>query len=134
MTKPKKDGYLPDGGSLSNENPFAEVARSLGFDALPPVVESEADKVIEPSLDDFVIAIRGCSVVMRVERKGRGGKTVTVLDGFSIGGEAMAILAKELRKAMGCGSSVEGSSLILQGDNRDRIASWLGTRGVRVKW
>lgn len=72
------------------------------------------------------------SLRMRLERKGRGGKTVTIIEGFSKD-DALEPLARDLRKALGCGSFVKDGSIIIQGDNRDRIALWFGSKGVKIK-
>jgi translation initiation factor 1 (eIF-1/SUI1) len=39
--------------------------------------------------------------------------------------------AKAARKALGCGASVEGDAVVLQGDLRDRADAWLTAQGVR---
>ena len=38
---------------------------------------------------------------------------------------------KALKQSLGCGGAVEGDLLVLQGDQRDRVARWLQARGVR---
>ncbi|MDO5563085.1 MAG: translation initiation factor [Synergistaceae bacterium] len=62
-------------------------------------------------------------------RAGCGGKTVTVVKfsgGVSIDLEA---LAKEMRRALGCGSRVEDGEIILQGDIGDRALEWFEKKG-----
>jgi len=68
-------------------------------------------------------------LVVRRERKGRGGKTVTVLEGLPP--DDAAQVARELRKTLGCGVGVEDGVLILQGDQTERAATWLEGRGAR---
>jgi translation initiation factor 1 len=71
--------------------------------------------------------------VVRQERKGRGGKTVTVVDGAAITGvDDLAALAKRARKALGTGARVEGGKLVLQGDQRTSAAAWLEKQGAKV--
>jgi translation initiation factor 1 len=36
-----------------------------------------------------------------------------------------------VRQALGCGGSVEGGGIALQGDQRERVRRWLEGRGVR---
>ena len=68
-------------------------------------------------------------LVVRRERKGRGGKTVTRLEGAA--GEDLEALARTLRKALGCGARVEEDVVVLQGDIGERVADWLSQRGAR---
>jgi translation initiation factor 1 len=63
---------------------------------------------------------------LRIERKGRKGKTVTVLGGLgALFSSERKALAKNIGKALGCGSTVEGDEVVVQGDQRDRLAAWL---------
>jgi translation initiation factor 1 len=66
-------------------------------------------------------------VVVRKERKGRGGKTVTTVRGL---GEPKA-RAKALGKALGVGARVEGDDVVVQGEQIDRVVAWLEQAGVR---
>ena len=70
-------------------------------------------------------------VIVRHERKGRGGKTVTLVSGLPLGAEALIDLAKVMRKKMGCGITVEGSILVLQGDQRQRCVTVLTAEGIQ---
>lgn len=70
-------------------------------------------------------------LVLRRERKGRGGKTVTVLTGNDLPSGALEPLARELRRGLGCGSRVEGQTIVLQGDIADRACEWLRERGAK---
>jgi len=71
-------------------------------------------------------------VVLRREKKGRGGKVVTTLTRHSLNQAALVNLAKRLRKALGCGAGVEDDMVVLQGDQRDRTAQLLEADGWRV--
>lgn len=71
-------------------------------------------------------------VVLRVERKGRGGKTVTTLTRHGLTGATCEDLARRLRKALGCGSTVEEEVIVVQGDQREPAARWLEAEGWRV--
>lgn len=68
-------------------------------------------------------------VVLRRERKGRGGKTVTVVEGVPV--PLAEGLACALRKGLGCGSRVEEGAVVLQGDQVERSAAWFTARGVK---
>ncbi len=69
--------------------------------------------------------------VVRFERKGRGGKEVTLVEQLELGEGALAAWLKELKQALGCGGALEGAALVLQGDHRPRVKAWLESRGVK---
>lgn len=66
-------------------------------------------------------------VVVRATRKGRGGKTVTTVVGV-VAGRGLALLA--LKTELGVGGRDEGEELVLQGDQVERVARWLESRGA----
>jgi len=69
--------------------------------------------------------------VVRLERKGRGGKEATVVEKLALPPPMLAAWADEAKRALGCGGAVEGDALVLQGDQRERVRTWLERRGVR---
>lgn len=69
--------------------------------------------------------------VVRFERKGRGGKAVTVVEKLGLRPRELETWAGELKRALGCGGAVEGDALVLQGDLRERVRALLEARGVR---
>jgi translation initiation factor 1 len=69
--------------------------------------------------------------VVRLERKGRGGKEATVVEKLDLAPEALERWLDEAKRALGCGGAVEDGALVLQGDQRERLARWLTERGVR---
>jgi len=74
---------------------------------------------------------RAGKLIVRRERKGHGGKTVTVVDGLAGSPASLDALARALRKALGCGSWVEDGRVVLQGDRPDAAAAWLTRNGAR---
>jgi translation initiation factor 1 len=69
--------------------------------------------------------------VVRLERKGRGGKEATVVEKLALAPAELERWLKELKQALGCGGAVEGAALVLQGDLRARVKPLLEERGVR---
>jgi translation initiation factor 1 len=69
--------------------------------------------------------------VVRLERKGRRGKEVTVIEQLDLSENDLREWLKELKSALGCGGAVEDDSLALQGDHRERVGALLRARGVR---
>jgi len=69
--------------------------------------------------------------VVRMERKGRGGKEVTVIEQLGLKRADLDAWLKALKDALGCGGALEGETLVLQGDQRKRLPGLLSARGVR---
>jgi len=69
--------------------------------------------------------------VVRRERKGRGGKEVTVIEQLDLAPRDLESWLKDLKGSLGCGGAVEGATLVLQGDQRKRLPDLLTARGVR---
>jgi len=69
--------------------------------------------------------------VIRMERKGRGGKEVTVVEKLEQPPKELERWLKELKQALGCGGVVEGDSLVLQGDQRERLEKVLREKGIQ---
>jgi translation initiation factor 1 len=70
---------------------------------------------------------------MRMEKKGRGGKTVTVIYGLPDNAEFLKSLCSDLKKACGCGGSTTDEGVELQGDLRERVRGHLEKKGFLVK-
>jgi translation initiation factor 1 len=70
---------------------------------------------------------------VRLERKGRGGKVVTVIDSLGGSRETLEEVARALKEACGTGGTVKGGSIELQGDHRERAAAALSARGYRPR-
>ena len=73
--------------------------------------------------------------VIRVSRqtKGRGGKTVTRVEGVALNDEALAQLGKQLRTACGSGGTVKGGVIEVQGDHVDKVIEDLKQAGHAAK-
>ena len=105
---------------------FGDLLKQAGLTASK---ESEAEPVRADATETVEESVAYApKVVVRRERKGHGGKTVTVVTGVSSGHER---LAKLLRKQLGTGTRVDDDTLVLQGDQRERAARWFESQGVK---
>lgn len=68
-----------------------------------------------------------------VERKGRKGKTVTLLTGFNLSVNQLDELARHLKKICGAGGSVKENDILIQGDHRELILEELPKHGYVCK-
>ncbi|HYO54485.1 translation initiation factor [Archangium sp.] len=102
-------------------NPFA--ALGLQREELPAGPAPALVKTDEPK--------GPARAVVRMERKGRGGKEVTVVEQLGLSAAELEKWLKVLKGGLGCGGTVEGDALVLQGDQRERLPALLEARGVR---
>lgn len=135
-------------------NPFAGLSAAKLAPASPPpapVVPSPQSKIETGKLkmldraDRELLAAMGGGdaavetgprkpkVSFQYERKGRGGKEVTVVRGLGgISQEEQMNLLQALKKGLGVGAWFEDSLLLVQGDQTARLAKWFAAAGYRV--
>jgi translation initiation factor 1 len=103
-------------------NPFVGL---LGKLELPHAAEKPAEPKERPP------AIGPAKAVVRMERKGRGGKEITAIEQLGLKAKDLETWMKELKNALGCGGVIEEEAIVLQGDQRKRLPALLAARGVR---
>jgi len=73
------------------------------------------------------------NLIVAIERKNRGGKTVTLVKGFVGSEDDLSDLAKKIKTKCGVGGSAKEGEIIIQGDFKVRVADLLKEWGYRVK-
>ena len=69
-----------------------------------------------------------------VDRKNRGGKTVTLIEGFTGSDEDARDLAKKLKQKCGVGGGFKQGEIYVQGDHRNKVQQFLKDIGANVKF
>ncbi len=70
---------------------------------------------------------------LRIEKKGRGGKTATIISGFVGSATDLKKLSKMLKTKCGAGGSEKDREIIIQGDLKEKINTILSEAGYHVK-
>jgi translation initiation factor 1 len=72
-------------------------------------------------------------VRVQASRKGRKGKTVTVISGFQTTPETLTALLKQLKAQCGAGGTLKESEIEIQGDHTQKIVQVLTQLGYKAK-
>ncbi len=83
--------------------------------------------------DEPAATIGDGNVRVRLEKKGRGGKTVTTISGLPLEPEALKALGKKLKKKCGVGGAVKDGIVEIQGDHAEKIVTALRAEGYDPK-
>jgi translation initiation factor 1 len=110
-------------GQNSSNSPFGALASLRG--ALPQ--GTDATPTATPA--SSTAALNG-KIVVRREKKGRGGKTATLVEGVALTGAALEAFGRDMRQSLGTGGSIEGNAIVISGDQVERAMNWLRARGA----
>ena len=66
---------------------------------------------------------------IRLDKKQRAGKIVTLVEGLRMNDEAVEDLSRQLKTHCGGGGSAKNREILIQGDHRDKILQWLLKKG-----
>lgn len=72
-------------------------------------------------------------LICKFEKKGRNGKPVTLIEGFEGSEDDLKIISKKIKTTLGIGGSEKEGTIIIQGDNRDKIMKILKDMGYKTK-
>ena len=71
--------------------------------------------------------------MLRLEKKGRAGKSVTVVAGLPKNAAFLGALAAELKRSCGSGGTAAEEAVEIQGDQRERLRPLLAAKGWLVR-
>lgn len=100
-------------------------------DRLNVVYSTNPDFKYETSLEEEAITLPPQQQKLRVgiDRKNRGGKTVTLITGFIGSEDDLKALGKLLKGSCGVGGTAKDGEIIIQGDFKQRILDLLKAKG-----
>jgi translation initiation factor 1 len=124
----KEKKRLPTSGEpIAGVSPFAVLKEVV----LPPAPEARSGIIPRDAPPTAATKNRGRVDIIR-QTAHRGGKTVTVVKGFTgIGQAEQETLAKEMQKTCGTGGTVKEGRIEIQGDQREVVARILTKAGFR---
>lgn len=68
-----------------------------------------------------------------IDKKGRNGKTATIIEGFTIDQEKVEEIARKLKQKIGVGGSVRQGEILIQGDHKKFIMEFLSSMDFKCK-
>lgn len=68
-----------------------------------------------------------------LQKSGRKGAGVSIINGLALPENELKILAAELKKRCGCGGAVKNHNIEIQGEKRERLKQLLEQKGYKVK-
>lgn len=86
--------------------------------------EETEPQTLEPSRQKLTV---------RIDRRQRAGKLVTLVQGFTGSAEDLSALARALKTKCGVGGTAKDGEITIQGDFRDRVTSLLQEMGYNAK-
>lgn len=94
---------------------------------LPEGADSQPEATVEdtPSLQP--------RVDISMEKKGRGGKTATLISGWIVSDEKLQEIASALKKSLAAGGSARGGDILIQGDRRRDVERKLKEMGYKCR-
>lgn len=90
----------------------------------------EREEYIEPQPAE---STSSAMLHVTVDRKGRKGKTATIVDGFICSDDELLSLAGKLKTRLGTGGSARGGEILIQGDCADKVKKLLVEMGYKVR-
>jgi translation initiation factor 1 len=70
---------------------------------------------------------------VQVSRKGRKGKTVTIVSGWQAEPESLQAHCKKLKALCGAGGTLKEDTIEIQGEHAQKVLSWLIEQGFKAK-
>ena len=105
-------------------------------DALGALLDSgniPVDNTPDPQPPAPKTGVQSSPLHILIDRKGRKGKTATIIEGCTGSDEALDELARTLKQRLGTGGSARGGEILIQGDRKNDVADVLRSLGYKIK-
>ncbi len=101
--------------------------KKLGLSSLGGLVFSTNPEAMREEPDAEIVTSEPGTQKLRVilDRKQRGGKVVTLVEGFLGNEEDFQALGKKIKTKCGTGGSAKDGIILIQGDYKQKITAWL---------
>lgn len=86
----------------------------------------------EPAIENKD-AVQRSPLHVLIDKKGRKGKTATIVEGFTGSDEALSQLTKTLKQKLGTGGSFRDGEILIQGERKTDVMEMLRSLGYKVK-
>lgn len=96
------------------------------------VYSDDLNKAQERSKKQHKVGARHAVPLLRLEKKGRGGKSVTVIERLALPDNELKVFCQEIKQKCGTGGTVKEHHIELQGDFRDRVRPLLIAKGYKL--
>jgi translation initiation factor 1 len=123
MASSKSNSKSSDSQSKGDATGNRFVYQEFGSGSKPAATE-RAVQELPPNQQDLRV---------QASRKGRKGKTVTVISGFQATPETLTKLLKQLKTQCGSGGAVKDNTLEIQGDHTQKLVPLLIQMGYKAK-
>lgn len=108
---------------------WKDALQALKDNGAVPTDESP-DAVVDESAAK--IPFKG-TLTVSVDRKGRKGKTATIIEGFGGDDDELQQLAKTLKQRLGAGGSAREGEILIQGERRAEVVRMLADLGYKAR-
>ena len=92
---------------------------------------TEPANVNEP--EDSLQSSQTQPLMVVTDKKGRNGKTATIIEGFTIPQTEVDKISKDLKKLLGVGGSTREGEILVQGDHKEKVMTFLKKMNFKVK-
>ena len=78
-------------------------------------------------------ALQKTPLIITIDRKGRNGKTATIIEGFTLSQPEVEDIARKLKQKLGVGGSVRDGEILIQGDHKENVKKFLSSLNFKTK-
>lgn len=87
----------------------------------------------EDNLEPETLPNQEQTLFVSIDKKKRAGKSVVLVEGFVGSSEDLKELAKKLKNLCGVGGTAKDGEIIIQGDFKEKVATFLEKEAFKVK-